>query len=84
MLGKYFCWTIPCRFCATLNGEMLSSGLFAPTIQEDDIRVFALPLGGGHISLETLSDLSALAMFQNREEWSGKTLNTVSHFATGQ
>ena len=23
-------------------------------------------------------------MFQSREEWSGKTLNIVSHFATGQ
>lgn len=66
--------------------EMLFGGLFAPVIQPDGTRVFALPLGNGHIPLETLSDLGAfaLAMFQNREEWSGKTLNTVSHFATGQ
>jgi hypothetical protein len=61
-------------------------GLFAPKIQEDGTRVFAFPLGKGHLPLETLQDLGTFAriMFEDREGYSGKTLNTVSHFATGQ
>jgi len=61
-------------------------GLFAPTIKEDGTRVFAYPLGKGHLPLQTLSDLGTFARitFQDREGYSGKTLNMVSHFATGQ
>ena len=66
--------------------EMLAGGLFAPTIQADGTRIFTMPLANGHLPLLTLPDLGAFALkiFQDREYWSGKTLNTVSHFATGQ
>ena len=61
-------------------------GLFAPKIEPDGTRVYAMPLGKGHLPLMTLDDGAAFALlfFQDREKWSGQTLNVGSHFATGQ
>jgi hypothetical protein len=60
-------------------------GPYVPHIAADGTRVFRLPLGDGILPLMTLQDCGAFAlhMFQNREEWSGKTLLATSHFATG-
>lgn len=54
-------------------------------IEEDGTRTFAFPLGDGHIPMMTLRDMGVftLKVFQDRERWSGKTLNLASHFATG-
>ncbi|KAH8652130.1 hypothetical protein BX600DRAFT_489432 [Xylariales sp. PMI_506] len=66
--------------------EDLMGGPCVPHIAADGTRVFKLPLGDGHLPLMTLKDCGtfALKIFQDREAWSGKTLNAVSHFATGQ
>lgn len=66
--------------------EDLQGGFFTPKIQADGTRVFALPLGDGHLPLMTLRDNGAFAriVFDDRAAWSGKTLNLLSHFATGQ
>jgi hypothetical protein len=66
--------------------EMLAGGLFVPTISPDGTRLFQFPLGNGQIPLMSLSDSAAFTviMFESREEWSGKTLNIASQFATGK
>lgn len=45
-----------------------------------------MPLACGNLPLLTLPDLDAFALkiFGDRGYWSSNTLNTVSHFATGQ
>jgi hypothetical protein len=65
--------------------EDLLGGPVMPHIKEDGTRLFALPLGRGHLPLMSLKDMGifALKVFQDRERWSGKTLNLASHFATG-
>jgi hypothetical protein len=44
-----------------------------------------MPLGNGHLPLQTLSDLAAFAriIFEDRARWSGQTLNSFSHWGTG-
>lgn len=56
-----------------------------PQIDADGTRVFKFPLGEGRMPWITLSDVGAFALkiFQDREYWSGKFLNGVSHFVTG-
>ena len=77
-------WTI---INTAVYDEDLMGGPLNPKIQDDGTAVFALPLGdpSGHIPLGTLRDhgIFALKVFQDRERWSGKTLNIASHFATG-
>ncbi|KAH7308304.1 hypothetical protein BKA65DRAFT_469731 [Rhexocercosporidium sp. MPI-PUGE-AT-0058] len=65
--------------------DMLSGGLFAPRISADGIRTFAYRLGNGHLPLMTLRDVGAfaLAIFSSPAQYSGRTLNVASHFATG-
>jgi hypothetical protein len=65
--------------------EDLQGGFFTPKIRADGTRVFALPLGDGHLPLMTLHDNGVFAriVFDDRAAWSGKTLNMLSHFATG-
>jgi hypothetical protein len=65
--------------------EDLIGGPYVPQIAADGTRVFRLPLGDGYLPLMTLKDCGAFAvhMFQNREEWSVKTLLATSHFANG-
>jgi NmrA-like family len=52
---------------------------------KDGTRTFALPLDQGHLPFLTLQDMGiyALKVFEDRERWSGKTFNIVSHFTTG-
>ncbi|RFU77118.1 nad-p-binding [Trichoderma arundinaceum] len=66
--------------------EDLIGGPYIPHIAADGTRVFRLPLGDGYLPLMTLKDCAAFAlhMFQNPEEWSGKTLLATSHFANGK
>lgn len=66
--------------------EDLIGGPYVPHIARDGTRIFNLPLAQGHLPLMTLKDCGAFALkiFQDRDAWSGKTLNAVSHFATGQ
>ncbi len=66
--------------------ENFLGGPYVPHIAADGTRVFKLPLGQGHLPLMTLKDCGAfaLAIFRDRDGWSGKTLNAVSHFATGE
>ncbi|QYT02280.1 NAD-P-binding protein [Trichoderma simmonsii] len=66
--------------------EDLIGGPYVPHIAADGTRVFRFPLGDGYIPFMTLQDCGAFAlhMFQNREEWSGKTLLATSHFSTGK
>lgn len=71
-----------------LRGRALtqSGGFFAPEIKADGTRVFSFPLGDGHLPLMTLPDMGVFTekIFSDREAWSGKTLNVVSEFVTGQ
>ncbi|KAH6677249.1 hypothetical protein B0J14DRAFT_338387 [Halenospora varia] len=66
--------------------EQLQGGFFAPEIKADGTRVFSFPLGDGHLPLMTLQDMGVFTekIFSDREAWSGKTLNVVSEFVTGQ
>lgn len=52
---------------------------------KDGTRTFAFPLGEGYLPMLTLQDLGvfALKVFEDRNRWSGKTFNLVSHFVTG-
>jgi hypothetical protein len=63
-----------------------SGGLFAPSIQADGTRVFAMPLGNGHLPLMTLDDLAVFAVliFKDKVRYSGQTVNLASEFATGK
>ena len=55
-------------------------------IEEDGTRTFAFPLKEGHLPFMSLLDMGifTLKVFQDRERWSGKTLNLVSEFNTGK
>ncbi|KAL7946120.1 NAD(P)-binding protein [Trichoderma barbatum] len=66
--------------------EDLMGGPYVPRITADGTRIFRFPLGDGYIPFMTLQDCGAFAlhMFQNREEWSGKTLLATSHFSNGK
>ncbi|RDW56779.1 NmrA family protein [Coleophoma cylindrospora] len=76
-------WTV---LVTGVYDEDLVGGPLVPHIAADGTRVFRLALADGHLPLMTLKDCGAfaLAIFQDRDAWSGKTLNAVSHFATGQ
>jgi hypothetical protein len=66
--------------------EDLVGGPMVPHIAADGTRILKMPLGDGHLPLMTLQDCGVFArkIFQDREAWSGRTLNAVSHFATGR
>ena len=65
--------------------EDLFGGPLIAHIEEEGTRTFAFPLKEGHLPLMSLQDMGvfALRVFQDRERWSGQTLNLVSEFATG-
>ncbi|KAJ5894672.1 hypothetical protein N7495_006363 [Penicillium taxi] len=66
--------------------EMLHGGTFVPTIKPDGTHVFSFPLGKGRLPLIALPDLGTFAriIFENRTEWSGRTLGITSQFVTGE
>lgn len=68
------------------NEDLFGGPFVAHIDPEDGTRTFALPLGDGHIPFETLQDngIFARKIFQDRERWSGKTLNAASHFVMGK
>ena len=70
-------WTVLVT-CAYDEDPM--GGPCVPRMEGDGTRVFKLPLGDGSLPLVTLSDCAALALriFQDRDRWSGKTINSVS------
>ena len=80
--SSHLTWTV---LLTGVYNEDLMGGPCVPQIAADGTRLFKLPLAGGSLPLITLSDCGtfALKIFQDREYWSGKTLNAASHFATG-
>jgi hypothetical protein len=66
--------------------EDLFGGPLMANISEDGTRTFAFPLGDGHLPFMSLQDMGifTLKVFQDRERWSGQTLNLASQFATGK
>ncbi|KAG0287712.1 hypothetical protein BGZ98_004529, partial [Dissophora globulifera] len=66
--------------------EDMMGGPWVPHKTDDGTIVFRLPLKEGYLPLMTLQDCGAFALhqFDHPEQWSGKTLNATSHFATGK
>src|SRR5262249_18375555 len=62
--------------------EMLYGGNFLPKILDDGTRVFAAPLGKGHIPIITLPDLGYFAryIFDHPAETAGKNLEIASDY----
>ncbi|CAF1103937.1 unnamed protein product [Didymodactylos carnosus] len=60
--------------------EMLHGGNFIPRIKEDGTRVFAVPLGKGHIPIVSVDDIGYFAryIFDNRSATSAKDLEIAS------
>ncbi|CAF1035490.1 unnamed protein product [Adineta steineri] len=60
--------------------ETLQGGLLVPRIQEDGTRVFAAPLGKGHLPIVSVDDIGYFAryIFDHRIETSGKDLKIAS------
>jgi len=60
--------------------EQLHGGSFAPQILDDGTRVFAAPLGKGHVPIVALDDIGYFAryIFDHRTETSGKELRIAS------
>ncbi|CAF1449910.1 unnamed protein product [Adineta steineri] len=60
--------------------EQLYGGAFAPQIQADGTRVFAAPLGKGHVPIVALADIGYFAryIFDHRTETSTKDLKIAS------
>ena len=56
--------------------EMLHGGLFIPKILDDGTRVFAAPLGKGHVPIVSVTDIGYFVryIFDHRAETSGKEL----------
>src|SRR6266699_933254 len=62
--------------------EMLYGGNFMPEILDDGTRVFAAPLGKGHVPIITLPDLGYFAryIFDHPVETAGKNLEVASDY----
>src|SRR5436309_3986800 len=74
-----FKWTV---FTNGPYAEMLYGGNFMPEILDDGTRVFAAPLGKGHIPIITLPDLGYFAryIFDHPVETAGKNLEVASDY----
>src|SRR5215471_8068801 len=74
-----FKWTV---FTNGPYAEMLYGGNFLPKILDDGTRVFAAPLGKGHVPIITLPDLGYFAhyIFDHPEETAGKNLEVASDY----
>jgi hypothetical protein len=61
---------------------MLYGGNFLPKILDDGTRVFAAPLGNGHVPIITLPDLGYFAryIFDHPAETAGKNLEVASDY----
>jgi hypothetical protein len=61
---------------------MLYGGNFLPKILDDGTRVFAAPLGKGHVPIITLPDLGYFAryIFDHSAETAGKNLEVASDY----
>jgi hypothetical protein len=78
-LADTFKWTV---FTNGPYAEMLYGGNFVPKILDDGTRVFAAPLGKGHIPIITLPDLGYFAryIFDHPSETAGKNLEVASDY----
>ena len=74
-----FKWTV---FTNGPYAEMLHGGNFLPKILDDGTRVFAAPLGKGHVPIITLPDLGYFAryIFDHPAETAGKNLEVASDY----
>ena len=74
-----FKWTV---FTNGPYAEMLFGGNFLPKILDDGTRVFAAPLGKGHIPIITLSDLGHFAryIFDHPDQTAGKDIEVASDY----
>ena len=74
-----FKWTV---FTNGPYAEMLYGGNFLPQILPDGTRVFAAPLGKGHVPIITLPDLGYFAryIFDNPAETAGKNIEVASDY----
>ncbi len=74
-----FKWTV---FTNGPYAEMLYGGNFLPKILDDGTRVFAAPLGKGHVPIITLPDLGYFAryIFDHPAETAGKNLEVASDY----
>ncbi len=78
-----FKWTV---YTNGPYAEMLFGGVFVPEILPDGTRVFAAPLGDGHVPIITLQDLGYLAryIFDHPAETAGKNIEVASDYITWQ
>jgi NmrA-like family len=74
-----FKWTV---FTNGPYAEMLYGGNFLPEIVNDGTRVFAAPLGNGHVPIITLPDLGYFAryIFDHPADTAGKNLELASDY----
>ena len=74
-----FKWTV---FTNGPYAEMLYGGNFLPKILDDGTRVFAAPLGKGHVPIITLADLGYFSryIFDHPAETAGKNLELASDY----